>query len=305
MKSKILKAHLALLMAGAMWGLMSPLGKLAMDAGFSRFSLIPLRMIGAALCFWIASLFAPREKVKYRDYLLLFFASLFCIVLNQGVFIVGLSLTSPSDATIIATLSPIITLVLAYLFLKESITLIKLIGVLMGAMGVLILILGGRSGSGGQSSALGNLLCLISQISFVIYLTFFKGLICRYNVFTLMKWMFTFATICILPFSYPDLKACFEQNYPFWVWGMVFYVVVFATFLTYLFVVEGQKQLSPTIVSIYTYIQPVVSILVSVFLGLANYGIISFFASTLVFAGVYLVIQNKFEIGTFQKKKSI
>ncbi|HCM21650.1 MAG TPA: EamA family transporter, partial [Porphyromonadaceae bacterium] len=110
MNNKIAKAHLALFAAGCLWGLMSPVGKLAMDAGISGISLAAMRMIGGAVCFWTASLFAPKEKVAKRDFAKLFFAALLAIVFNQGLFILGLSLTSPVDATIITTSLPIITL---------------------------------------------------------------------------------------------------------------------------------------------------------------------------------------------------
>lgn len=120
MNVKVIRAHLALLGAASMWGLMSPMGKAAMEAGITGLSLATMRMIGGAVCFWIASLFAPKEKVSSHDLMLLFFAGLLGIVCNQGCFTFGLSLTSPIDASIVTTTMPIVTMILAALFFERT-----------------------------------------------------------------------------------------------------------------------------------------------------------------------------------------
>ena len=273
---------------------MSPVGKAAMDAGFSSLSLASMRMIGAAICFWIASLFAPKEKVGRRDLLLLFFAGLLCIVFNQGLFIVGLSLTSPVDSTIITTSTPIITMLLAAIFLKEPITSSKFTGVVIGTIGALALIL---SNSGDSSEIAGNIrgnvICLIAQISFAFYLTLFKGLILRYNVFTLMKWMFTFASISFVLFSFKDLSDTANRAFSIDVWLQVGYVVFFGTFIAYLLVLVGQKMLRPTVVSMYNFMQPVVATIVAVLIGMGTFGWSKALASVLIFVGVYVVTKSK------------
>lgn len=293
MNNKIVKAHLALFVAGGMWGLMSPIGKMAMDAGITSLSLTSMRMVGAAICFWIASLFAPKEKVSRRDFLLLFLAGVLGIVFNQGLFIFGLSLTSPVDATIITTSLPIITLILAALFLKESASPTKITGVIIGTIGALILILSNYNHPDISGNIWGDILCLIAQISFACYLTIFKGLISRYHVFTIMKWMFTYASICFLPFSFDDLSAMISQPFPIDVWLEVGYVVFFGTFCTYLLILVGQKTLRPTIVSMYNYVQPIVGTTVSVLIGIGTFGWIKAFATVSIFAGVYVVTQSK------------
>lgn len=293
MNTKVVKAHAALLTAGCIWGLMAPVGKSAMDAGISSMSLATMRMVGAAVCFWIASLFAPKEKVRPRDFLFLLFAGLISIVFNQGLFIFGLSLTSPIDASIITTSLPIITMILAALFLKEPLTPLKITGVLMGTVGALILILSNYGASGNSGNIWGNIMCLIAQTSFACYLTIFKGLISRYNIFTLMKWMFTYASICFIPFSFNDLSIMTTQHFPATVWLEVAYVILFGTFLAYVFMLMGQKTLRPTIVSMYNYVQPIVGASVSVIIGLGTFGWTKAFASVLIFAGVYVVTQSK------------
>ena len=288
-----IKAHLSLLFAACMWGLMAPIGKAAMDAGITGLILANTRMIGGALCFWITSFFVKSEDVPPRDLLLMFFASMLGIVCNQGCYTFGLSLTSPVDASIITTTMPIFTLVLAAIFLKEPVTPLKVGGLFMGSIGALILILSNSNGGGKEGNIWGDLLCMTSQISFACYLTIFKKLISRYTVFTLMKWMFTYAAIAFIPFSYNDVVATDFSSFSIDVWLEVGFVVFFATYLAYIFILFGQKSLRPTEVSMYNYIQPVVGSTVAVAIGMSSFGWMKAIAALLIFAGVYAVTQSK------------
>ena len=258
MQFKNFKAHLALLLGASMWGLMSPIGKAAMDAGITGLILANMRMIGGAFFFWLTSIFIKSEKVPPHDLLLMFFASMLGIVCNQGCFTFGLSLTSPVDASIITTTMPVFTLILAAVFLKEPVTPKKLSGLFLGSLGALFLIIGSQNGSDKASNVWGDLLCMSSQISFACYLTIFKKLIAKYSVFTLMKWMFTYAAIAFIPFSYNDVVATDFAAFDLNVWLEVGYVVFFGTYLAYICVVYGQKHQRPTVVSMYNYMQPVV-----------------------------------------------
>lgn len=296
MEKKIVKAHIALFAAACMWGLMSPIGKMAMNEGVSSLSLTAMRMMGAALCFWVASFFAPKEKVSKRDLRLLFFAGLLAIVFNQGLFVFGLSLTSPIDATIITTSLPIVTLILGIIFFREPMIPMKIVGVAIGAVGALILIFSNYNHTGASGNIWGDLLCLIAQTSFACYLLIFKGLITRYHVFTLMKWMFTYASLCFLPFSFADLSDMFTTPHPTSVWLEVAYVVLIGTFAAYILIMVGQKTLHPTIVSMYNYVQPIVGTLASVLIGIGTFGWIKGVASALIFLGVYVVTHAKTDI---------
>lgn len=292
MKSNRLFAHVSLAMSAMLWGLMAPIGKTVLVTGFSAVSLASLRMIGAAVCFWITSFFLPKEEVKRRDYVLLFFAAMFGIMLNQGAYTFGLSLTSPIDASIIVTMMPVITMVLAAVFLREPITWLKAFGVFLGLSGAVLLILSG-TGSLAGGNVWGNLLCLSASFSFACYLTVFRDLIRRYTVFTLMKWMFLYSAVCFIPVSYKSLLTDFSASYPVTVWAGVAYVVFFGTYIAYIFMLYGQQHLRPTVVSMYNYVQPVVSTLVSVVIGLASFGPVKAFAAMLIFTAVYVVTQSK------------
>lgn len=287
------KGHLCLLAACAAWGLMSPLGKDAMANGISGLCMVSFRMMGAAVCFWLTSLFSKnKEVVPPRDLLMFFFAGMLAIVFNQCCFTIGLSLTSPVNASIVTTTMPIITMVLAAIFLKEPVTGKKIMGIFCGAIGALLLIMGNGQ-SNGQSNIVGDLLCITAQCSFAVYLTIFKKLIQKYSVITCMKWMFTYATIVVLPFSYDELADINWQMLPARVWAETAFVVFAATYLAYILMMKGQKTLRPTIVSMYNYVQPIVACIVSVATGLGIFGWGQALAVILVFGGVWLVTQSK------------
>ena len=193
---------------------------------------------------------------------------------------------------------PIITTVLAAIFLREPITSKKVLGIFCGAIGALILI-GTRAdgfgalGKGSAGSTLGDLLCLGAQLSFAIYLTLFKYLIQRYSVVTCMKWMITYAAIVLTPVSFSRMAALDWAGISTQVWMETAFVVVGGTFIAYILMMQGQKTLRPTVVSMYNYVQPIVACLVSVWMGVGLFGWGQGLAIVLVFTGVWLVTQSK------------
>ncbi len=300
MKTNELKGHLAMLGANVMWGLMAPVSKFVLQSGpVNAVALTTFRMVGAMVLFWTASLFMKKEPVPGRDLIKLFFAALLAIVLNQGSYIFGVSLTSPVDASIITTTAPILVMLIAALYLKEPITGKKVIGILVGAAGALLLILSSRqigAGINAQTSASnlwGNLLCLSAQLSFSIYFVLFKGLIGRYSPVTLMKWMFTYASLCALPFAFRDVSAIDFAALPAQLYLGIAQVVAGGTFIAYLLMPVGQHNLRPTVASMYNYVQPIVASGVAVAWGMDSFGWMKTMAVALVFSGVYIVTQSK------------
>lgn len=286
--------HICMFLACAIWGLMAPLGKDAMTHGVGGLEMVTFRVVGGAVCFWIASLFVKQEKVGHKDMLLFFFAAMFSIVLNQCCYTIGLSITSPVNASIMTTMMPIITMILAALFLKEPITGKKVMGVFCGAVGAFLLITtGARVASGNGGVLLGDLLCLSAQLCFAIYLTVFKHLIQRYTVITCMKWMITYAAIVIMPISFSRMQQLPWADIPAKTWWETAFVVVGGTFLAYIFMMQGQKILRPTVVAMYNYVQPIIACIVSVAIGLGVFGLWQALAVVLVFFGVWLVTQSK------------
>jgi drug/metabolite transporter (DMT)-like permease len=223
----------------------------------------------------------------------IFFASLFALVFNQGVFIFGLSLTSPIDASIVTTTLPIITMIVAAIYLKEPVTNKKVLGIFVGAMGALILILGSQTSGNGNSSIWGDLLCLLAQLSFSIYLTVFKGLTQQYSAITINKWMFIYASMCYIPFSYHDVAAIEWSTISTLAIWQVLYVVLGGSFIAYICVMTAQKLLRPTVVSMYNYVQPIIASIAAVIMGIGTFGWQKGIAIGLVFLGVYIVTQSK------------
>ena len=276
---------------GVIFGLLSPVSKVLLDSGL--ISPAGLMMTRTA-AFWTASLFVRREPVALRDRLSLFFAALLGIVLNQGSFILGVSMTSPIDASVVTTTAPIFAMIIAALYLREPITGMKIAGVAIGAVGALMLIFSSpAAASSGSGSVGGDLLCMFAQLSYATYFVVFKGLIGRYGPVTLMKWMFLFATLCWLPFGAEDFVSTRWQAFGWRNFAEVGFIVLGATFLTYLLLPVGQKNLRPTVGCMYNYLQPLVASLVAVLAGMDRFTTIKAAAVVLVFAGVYAVTRSK------------
>lgn len=290
-KDHNLRGHLCALMANVCWGLMAPIGKAAMTE-FTPMTVTTFRMVGAALCFWILSFFMKEEEVPPRDMLRMFFASLFALVFNQGVYIFGLSLTSPIDASIVTTTLPIVTMIVAALYLKEPITNKKVLGIFVGAIGALTLIMSGSNALGG-GNIIGDLLCLCAQISFSIYLTAFKGFSQKYSPITLNKWMFVYASLCYMPFAYHDLAATSWADISVAAYLQVGFVVFFGSFIAYILIMTAQRLMRPTVVSMYNYMQPIVATTVAIAVGMATLNWQKGIAVVLVFLGVWIVTQSK------------
>ncbi len=282
-----------MILANIIFGLNIPIAGRLMPEVIHPFALTFFRLIGGLVLFWSASFFFKREKVAGRDKILLFFAGMFAIILNQFPFFLGLSLTSPIDSSIVVTTLPIVTMVLAAIILKEPITQLKAIGVLVGASGALILVLQGTWDFSGEGNMIGNLIISIGVVSFALYLTLFKSLVSRYHPITIMKWMFLYASIVGLPLSYRYIIEIDFTVFSTISWLSIGYVVVMATFFGYLLIPIGQNLLRPTTLSMYNYVQPVMATIFAVIIGVDTFGFLQGLAAMLVFSGVYIVTQSK------------
>lgn len=291
-----LLAHLSLAGAAICWGLMSPLGKDAMQHGIDGITLVSLRVLGGAILFWLTSLFTPRETISRKHIALLCLAAVFGLVGNQCCFTIGLSLTSPVNAGIVTTTMPISALLLSALILKEPITLRKALGVALGCCGAVLLVMTSvrtAAGATGMGDLRGDLLCFAAQISYTIYLTVFGWLAKRYSIFTVNKWMFLSATCIIWPFTAQHVWQTPWSALSTVTLAEIAYVVVGGTFLAYILMIRGQQVLRPTVVSMYNYVQPIVAVIVSIVLGLAVFTLTHALAVALIFSGVALVTLSK------------
>jgi len=289
-----LTAHLSMFGACAFWGLMAPLGKDAMTHGLDGLTMVTFRVVGGFLLFWLTSLFVKRTAVPLKDKLLFIGAAVLGLVTNQCCYTIGLSITSPINASIVTTSMPIFAMILATVILKEPITGKKALGVLMGCSGALILILTSAAHASDKVGDIrGDLLCLGAQFSFALYLSLFNPLIRRYDVFTINKWMFFWATLMVLPFTWGHVSEVLSHPIPQRSWWEAGYVVFFGTYIGYILTMIGQRTLRPTVVSVYNYVQPIVSVIVSVLTGIGVLKPSHALAVILVFSGVWLVTKSR------------
>lgn len=307
-KPNAIKGHLLMLTAATMWGMMAPLGKDAMANGIGGLNMVALRVSGAALLFWLASLFTSRstngceaKPLPHRELLLLFGAGMFAIVCNQCNYIIGLSITSPLNASIMTTTMPIITMVFSALLLKEKVTVRKCIGLVLGCSGALAIILSSAGGAREGGVLLGDLMCIAAQTSYAFYLTRFKGVISRHSAITCQKWMMLFAALVVLPFALPSLLEVSWTELSTTTCLETAFVVVGGTFFSFLCCTTAQRILSPTIIAMYNYVQPIVACTLSVALGLGIFGWSHIAAIVLVFSGVYLVTHSKRKVSSTTK----
>ncbi len=292
--NKPLIAHLCMFTACAIWGLMAPVGKDAMLHGIDGISMVSFRVGGGALLFWLTSLFTPKEHVPLHDIFIFAGAAVFGLVCNQCCFTIGLSLTSPVNASIVTTSMPIFAMLLSFIILHEPITMKKAGGVAIGCIGAVILIVTSVTAANSKVGNIrGDLLVLGAQLSYALFLSLFNKFIKKYSIITVNKWMFLWATLIIWPFSISHVKQIDYASIAPITWLETAYVVVFGTFIGYILIVNAQKVLRPTVVSIYNNVQPIVSVGVSIALGIAILKPTQGLAVLLIFCGVWLVTKSK------------
>jgi len=296
LKHDQLYGHLAVAGAYAIFGLNIVFNKDIANADVvSPMLMFVLRALGATVLFWLLSFFLPEEPVARKDFGLIALASFVGLYVPQLSFLLAIPISTSIDTSIIATLSPIFTMIFAFLFLKEPITWKKVLGVAVSFAGILLLIFNSEHGGGAveKTRPLGFVLLFLNSISFAVYLGAFRNLISRYSVVTFMKWTFLFALLISLPFAARDMVTTDFASLPRNVCWEIAYVVVFATFIAYFLIPYGQKRIRPTLVSMYSYLQPIIAVVISIVAGLDMITWQKAVAILLVFSGVALVIRSR------------
>lgn len=290
------KAHLALLAVNLIYGANYIIAKGVMPGYLSPNAFVALRATGACVLFWVIRLFIP-EKVALKDLFRLAACGLFGVAVNQLLFFQGLNMTSPISSAIIMTFNPIMVLILAALILRERLTKLKLVGSSLGLVGALSLIYySSGNGMSGETTQ-GNILVLINAASYALYLVLVKPLMKKYKPITVISYVFLFGSCFVLTIGLPELMLV-KFDFPKEIWWAIIYVVLAVTFLTYLLNIYALKMVSPTVSSSYIYLQPVISMLISIlvssyFNDTTNYleglNLWHLIFTLLIFVGVYLV----------------
>ncbi|RIV34808.1 DMT family transporter [Flagellimonas lutimaris] len=287
--SKRTLAILAAIGATVIYGINHTVAKGVMPGHVKPFGFIFLRVVGAALLFWLISFFGPKEKIEKRDWGRILVCALLGMSINMLSFFKGLQLSTPINSAVLVTIIPIIVVVISALFLSEKITLNKGLGIFMGFVGAVGLILfGAEVRQDAPNIPLGNFLFIINATSYGAYLVVVKKLIEKYHPFTLMKWLFTIGIIINLPLTLPDVFEIQWSTMPLWAYGSVAFVVIGTTFLTYLFNIFALTQLKASSVGAFVYMQPLVGILFALLSGKDELTLVKVAAMTFVLVGVYL-----------------
>jgi drug/metabolite transporter (DMT)-like permease len=286
-------AHLSLLAANILYGLNYSIAKSVMPDTIKPFALVSLRSVSAAIMFWIAGLFIPKETVSRKDLLFLFGCSFFGVVINQIFFLAGLNLTKPINSSIILSTNPIFAFVFAALVLKERISFLKAGGLALGLSGVLLLILQNGTPDLSSNTFLGDVFQLINTISWAFYTVIIKRMLEKYHPVTVMKWTFLFGMLTNIPVGYNEWSTMDWSSITLKSWLEIGFVLVFATFFGYLLITFGLRRLSPTIVSTYTYLQPIIAAYLASLMGQDHIDIVMIASALLIFSGVFVVSLQK------------
>lgn len=267
---------------------------IATEGAIPPMVLFTMRALFAGALFWIVSLFRP-EKVDRVDLLKIAGAGVLGIFLPQVTFLYGITMTTPVDLSVVGTITPILTMFAAAIFLKEPITWKKAIGVAVSFGGVVWLILQSVSMGGGASATkpMGIMLCIANCTVFALYLGTCRPLTTKYTSVTMMKWMFLVSFLLSLPFTLPQLPTTDFGAVSTKVWLEVGFLILFATFVAYFLIPIGQKRIRPTLVSMYGYLQPIIATTAAITTGMDSLTVTKVLSALLVFTGVYIVNQSK------------
>ncbi|MBO5311415.1 MAG: EamA family transporter [Bacteroidales bacterium] len=254
-----------------------------------------LRSLVAGGLFWLVSAFLPKEKIDRKDYIRIFAASMLGFLTCQVTFLVGIPHITPMDCSILTAMSPIYTMIVAALVIKEPITMKKAGGVAISFIGIIYLIVSRVAAPGGatESTPFGIFMIVLNSLSFSMYLGIFKPLISKYSAVTFMKWIFLFSACVATPFSIKGLVATDWAAIPSIQYAELAYLIICATFVTYSLIPVSQKRIRPTLVSMYSYVQPIIAIVVSIAVGMDELTWQKVLAAGMVFGGVIIVSYSR------------
>jgi len=290
-KERTVLGHLSAFVAYLIFGINIIVNRDLSGCGISPLALFTFRSLGAGALFWILSAFYPSETVEKKDYPKIFLAAILGFFICQLTFLYGISHITPMDCSIVTSLSPIYTMFIAAVAIKEPITWKKGLGVVISLAGFIFLILNSVSSALGAASTqpVGIILMIFNSLSFSLYLGIFKPLISRYSVVTFMKWIFLFTTLMSLPFTAKEIVTFdYLSLTSTYIWELVF-LILCATFITYFLIPVAQKNIRPTLISMYSYVQPIMAIVISICVGMDTLTWLKVLAAITVFGGVIIV----------------
>ena len=211
------------------------------------------------------------------------------VAINQIFFFQGLKLSNPVDVSIIHITNPFFVVLLTFVFLKTKVSGLKILGILIGAAGAVILIINSGRISFHPEYLKGDLFILINTFAYAVFLVMIKPLLSKYSTITLMKWVYLAGAIVVLPYGYSDVIAVDYQSLTIIPILSILYIIIAITFLAYLLSAFALQRLSPPVVSFYVYLQPLSAAFIALILGKEVLNYYQLIAAVFIFAGVYFV----------------
>jgi drug/metabolite transporter (DMT)-like permease len=288
------KAHIAVLIANLIFGAGYAVIKTITPAYLAPYSLNVVRVVVSLILFWSLLMFKPsRASIDKKDIPLFILCGLTGVAINQIMFVKGLSLTSAIHSSLLSLATPIFITIIALWLIKEKFSINKFFGLALGIGGGSLLVLVKDVQSSNSSSLLGDMFVLINAVSYAFYMVIVRPLMEKYNALHVLRWVFTFGALFILPIALPDFIATDWSVFGIAQWTALAFVVLFVTFLSYLFTVYGLQELGPSVTGAYIYTQPVFATIIAMVFAGEHFTIIKALAAVLIFAGVYLVNRKK------------
>jgi drug/metabolite transporter (DMT)-like permease len=295
------KRNLALIGAtivSIIYGLTFTIAKDVMPKYVEADGFILMRVGGSTILFWLVWLFTRlpetvrNEKIERADFPRIIWSAFFGVALNMLSFFKGLTLTTPISASVIMVSTPMIVLVLSAIIIKERMRKRMVFGIVLGLIGTAFLILYGKSVGNATNASLGNFLVFVNASSYGLYLVLIKKLMDKYNAFTFVKWVYLIGFIMVLPFGWEEFEAVNWALLPIDIYWKIGFVVIFSTFLTYLLNLLSMKELKPTTIAVFVYLQPVFATIFAISLGKDELTLVKIISAIFIFTGVYLVTQK-------------
>ncbi|MFC4233052.1 DMT family transporter [Parasediminibacterium paludis] len=288
------KAHIAVLIANFFFGACIVAVKHITPSVMPPFALNVARVGTALLLFWLLRFFSDTKAgIKKNDIPRFIICGICGVAVNQIFFIKGASLSSPIHVSLLALSTPIAITIIAAWLLKEQLTLNKILGLLLGISGAATLIFSRVSNAEGKDMLLGDLFIILNAVSYAFYLVLVRPLMARYSPLHVTRWVFLFGATIILPIGMKDFVNTQWSAFQFMHWLSLFFVVIGATFIAYLFIVYGISHLGPSITGTYVYTQPVFATITAMVLFHEQLSFVKIVAALLIFGGVFLANKKR------------
>ena len=289
-----LKAHLAVLTANLIFGINFSVVKYITPGLMKPFGLNVVRVLVTTSLLWLMHLWEKTEHpLERKDIPRLIACGMTGIAINQLLFIKGLSLTYSIHASLLMLCTPLLITLMAFIFLRERMSLGVAMGLLMGITGSVMLITSKESIRTGNDIITGDIMIALNAISYAVYFVLVKPLMNKYSPLQVLRWSFTFGGLFILPFGWTEFIYAHWSSFSGVDLAAIAFVVLGATFFAYLFNIYGLHHIQASATGAYIYLQPIFATMVAVIFLDERISLIKLISALLIFAGVFLVQHAK------------